>query len=90
MSYNKLLKEHNISDADIARIVAAFESRAVDAHNNGESQSAHPQAVYHTAAIDMAVGAVELHKEVKAGMNSSHSARTWLSILTGVDLENAG
>lgn len=86
MSYDKVLKEHDIGDADIDRVVEAFLSRAQTAHDQGDVQSAHPRAVYHTAAVDMAMGAVDLHKEVKAGMNSSHSARGWLSILTGVDL----
>ena len=90
MNYDKLLQEHGISDGDIDRIVQAFAARAAEANAGGDAQAPHPQAVYHTAAVDMAMGAVDLHKEVKAGMNSSHSARSWLSILTGVALEAAG
>lgn len=83
MSYNKVLKDHQINPSDIDRIVAAFQARA-----EADSQAAHPQAVYHTAAIDMAMGAVDLQKEVAAGMHESHSARAWLSILTGVALKD--
>lgn len=83
MNYEKVLKDHNITNADIDRIVTAFQARA-----QADSQSAHPEAIYHTAAVDIAMGAVDLQQEVKAGMNESHSAKGWLSILTGVDFVN--
>ncbi len=81
MSYDKELEKNGITAADIDKLVAAFRQRAA-----GDKTVSHPDAIYHTAAVDLAMGAVDLHKEVLAGMKDGHSAKAWLAILTGVAL----
>ena len=85
MSYLTDLKEFNIDQADIDRIAAAWRQRAA---NLGEAP--HPAAIYQTAAVDIAMGLIELHRETAAAMHSDHPPRTWLAIVSGVDLPQAG
>ncbi len=81
MNYGKVLAKHGLSDTDVDRLADALLQRAAD---SGEDRQ--PRAIYHSAAVDLAMGACELSEEVQAGMKSESSARNWLEILTGVAL----
>ena len=81
MSYLTDLEDSNINQADIDRIAEAWRERA---RTLGEHP--HPAAIYQTAAADIAMGLLELHRETETAMQGDHSARNWLEIVTGVDL----
>ena len=81
MSYLTDLEDSNINQADIDRIAAVWRERA---RTLGEQP--HPAAIYQTAATDIAMGLLELHRETETAMQEDHSARNWLEIVTGVDL----
>jgi hypothetical protein len=80
MSYEKALAKHGLSDADVERIVDTFMARA-----EASSESVQPRAIYHSAALDLVLGACEMSEEVSAGMKAQSSAHTWLAILSGVE-----
>ena len=84
MNYEKVLQAHGITRAHLDKVADTFRARAQDA----DAALAHPLAVYHTAAVDLALGAVDMHQEVQAGMERSHSARDWFSIFTAVSLSD--
>ena len=79
MIYEKVLAKHGLSSADIDTLVATMRERA----SGGVVQ---PEAVYHSAAVDLALGACEMSEEVLAGMKGGDDARRWLAILTGVSV----
>lgn len=81
VNYQDILLKHGISDQTIDALANTFRQRATD-----QTPLCHPDAVYHTAAIDIAMGVIDLHQETKAGLNEDHSAKEWLSILTGISL----
>ena len=81
MNYGKALAKHGLKDADVDRVVEVLMQRA-----GASSEAVQPRAIYHSAAVDLALGACELSEEVLAGMKSDSSARNWLEILTGVSL----
>jgi len=79
MNYEKALAKHGLGNDEIEQLVEVLARRAEAA--DGKAQ---PKAIYHSAAIDLMLGACEMCEEVQAGMKDSTSAKTWLSILTGV------
>ena len=81
MNYQKQLNKYGINDADLETLVAAFEA-------NIKSNDLNTQAkvILESAAIDMALGAVEMHTDATVAENEGLSARQWLSVLTGVAL----
>ncbi len=81
MSQHKLLAKHAIGDEELDKLVALMRQRA-----QADESVSHPDAIYHSAAVDMAMGAVDLHEDIVQGMRSSHSAKQWLQILTGVEI----
>ena len=81
MNYQKVLQKHNISDDDINTLVKHFAERASLDGNNKQ-----PDAVYHTAAIDIAIGAIDLSEETLGAMKSGHDAKGWIGVLTGIKL----
>ncbi len=80
MNYEKALAKHGLSEADVERVVDAFIARA-----ERSSEPVQPRAIYHSAALDLALGACEMSEEVSAGMKADSGARTWLAILSGVE-----
>ena len=81
MNYEKALAEHGLGSNDIEHVVNTLIQRAEAA--GGKVQ---PKAIYHSAAIDLILGACELSEEVQAGMKDDTSAKAWLAILTGVSV----
>jgi len=83
MNYGKALAKHGLKDGDVNHLVEVLQQRA-----NASSEVVQPRAIYHSAAVDIALGACELSEEVQAGMKSESSARHWLEILTGVSFQD--
>lgn len=81
MNYQKVFEKHNISDADINKLVDAFASRA-----SKDSANKQPDGIYHSAAIDIAMGAIDMSEETIDAMSNGHTAKGWIEILTGVTL----
>ncbi|MCV6626630.1 MAG: hypothetical protein OIF38_11070 [Cellvibrionaceae bacterium] len=81
MDYHKQLQKFNISQADIERLCKTFNERAASL---GESRQA--EVLYESAAIDLALGAIELEQETQQAMKEGLSAKQWLTLLTGVKL----
>ncbi|TQV78091.1 hypothetical protein FKG94_13500 [Exilibacterium tricleocarpae] len=81
MSYLDDLKEFRIDQTDIDRVADTWRERA---RTMGETP--HPAAVYQTAAADLALGLIDLHRETTAQMPTDHSVKNWLGIVSGVDL----
>lgn len=83
MNYQKILRSHQISDADITKLVEQFSARAA----SEDPQNRLPDAVYHSAAVDIAMGAIDLSEDTQNTMKVGHDARTWMQVLTGVQLD---
>lgn len=81
MKYHKILEKHDISEADINTLVKHFAERAAK-----DSSNLQPDAVYHSAAIDIALGAVDMSEETLGAMKTGHSAKGWIEVLTGIKL----
>jgi len=81
MNYQKQLNKYGIDVADLETLVAAFESKIKSGDLNAQ-----PKVILESAAIDMALGAVEMHTDATVAEKEGLSARQWLSVLTGVEL----
>lgn len=81
MNYQKQLDGHGIDGADLEKLIATFESRI----NSGDL-SPQPRVILESAAIDMALGAVEMHTDATVAEKEGLSARQWLNLLTGAEL----
>lgn len=81
MNYEKALSKHGLNDDDIESLVNTWMQRTEAAGDKVQAK-----AIYHSAAIDLALGACELSDEVQEGMKEESSARRLLAILTGVEL----
>lgn len=80
MNYQKILSAHHITDDDIQQLVTLFKSRATAS----DKSNCLPDAIYESAAIDIAMGAIDLSQETQEAMKEGHQARQWLHVLTGL------
>lgn len=81
MTYLTELNAAGIYQADIDLVAETWRRRAAE-----RGEQAHPNAIYQTAAVDIAMGLIELHRETESAMQADHPVRSWLGIVTGVKL----
>jgi hypothetical protein len=80
MNYQKILRDNQITDADMTRLLELFRARASAA----DHANMLPDSIYESAAVDIAMGAIDLCKDTHESMQEGHDARHWLHILTGL------
>ena len=76
-----VLGQYEISLADVDQLVAEFTKRA-----QRDISTRLPESVYRSAAMDLIMGAIEFHEETQESMEVNHSVKTWIAILTDIDL----
>ncbi|WP_299769244.1 hypothetical protein [uncultured Pseudoteredinibacter sp.] len=81
MDPQKLLAKHNIHSAELELICQQFESRVAE---KGLPRQA--KILLETAAVDLALGAIEMSQETESAMGESLSAVQLLEILCGLEL----
>jgi len=76
-NYLHQLAEHAITSATLDQLAATMAERA---KANGFS---HPIAVYHSLAVDLALGALDNERESAESLGKTHSVKDWLAIISG-------
>lgn len=80
MDYQKQLQQYRINPATLDLISSQFAERA-----KAMGLARQADAIYQAAAMDLALGAIELHKDTQEGMKESISPEQWINIITGLE-----
>ncbi|GAB2188839.1 hypothetical protein [Sessilibacter sp. MAH2] len=77
MNYLKPLQKNGVYSEDLEDIAKLLEDRA------SSKGFKHPQSVYHSMAVDLALGTLEMKTEAESELGKSHSLKDWLAIILG-------
>lgn len=80
MDYLKQLEKFDLGQADIDHLADTFEQRAKQAE-----QSKQARILYESAAMDLALGAIEMYQDTEKAIQEKLSPKQWLSLLSGVN-----
>lgn len=81
MDPQKLFAKHNISDSDIEQICQTFKTRIQE-----EALPRQAEVLLESAAVDLALGAIEMSQETQAAMGDALSPKALIQVLTGCKL----
>lgn len=81
MDPQKLFAKHNISDSDIEQICQTFKTRIQE-----EALPRQAEVLLESAAVDLALGAIEMSQETQAAMGDALSPKVLIQVLTGCKL----
>ncbi|GLS27813.1 hypothetical protein [Marinibactrum halimedae] len=81
MNYLKALRKHDITNDDINHYAQLLKQRA------DKTGYSHPDGVYHTIAVDIALSAIDIEKENDQQLGRTHTVKEWVEILIGDSTE---
>ncbi|MBB6523093.1 hypothetical protein [Pseudoteredinibacter isoporae] len=81
MDPQKLFAKHDISNSDIDQICQTFKARIKD-----QELPRQAEVLLESAAVDLALGAIEMSQETQAAMGDALSPKDLIQVLTGCEL----
>ncbi|GAA6169512.1 hypothetical protein [Sessilibacter corallicola] len=77
MNYLKPLQKQGVFPEDLQALADLLEARAK------EKGFSHPNSVYHSTIVDLALGTLEIQKETQSELGKTHNLKEWLDIIVG-------
>jgi hypothetical protein len=77
MNYLKPLQKQDVYPEDLQALADLLEDRAK------QQGFSHPNSVYHSMIVDLALGTLEIQKETQTELGKTHNLKEWLHIIVG-------